>query len=59
MCAIFGFFDYGKKISANKLKKLINALAVNAEVRGTDATGISYVKNSKIIRNCNIGRNKE
>ena len=44
MCAIFGFLDYGKKISASKLKKLINALAVNAEVRGTDATGISYVK---------------
>ena len=49
MCAIFGFLDYGKKIPANKLKKLINALAVNAEVRGTDATGISYVKNSKIM----------
>ena len=49
MCAIFGFLDYGKKIPANKLKKLINALAVNAEVRGTDATGISYIKNSKIL----------
>lgn len=49
MCAIFGFLDYGKKISAIKLKKLINALAVNAEVRGTDATGISYIKNSKIM----------
>ena len=49
MCAIFGFLDYGKKISASKLKKLINALAVNAEVRGTDATGISYVNDGKLV----------
>ena len=36
MCAIFGFLDYGKKISANTLKKLIRALSVAAESRGTD-----------------------
>lgn len=49
MCAIFGFLDYGKKISANTLKKLIRALSVAAESRGTDATGISYVKNGDIV----------
>ena len=42
MCAIFGFLDYKGVLSNATLKKLINALAVNAEVRGTDATGISY-----------------
>ena len=49
MCAIFGFLDYDKKISANTLKKLIRALSVAAESRGTDATGISYVKNGDIV----------
>ena len=49
MCAIFGFLDYGKKISANTLKKLIRALSVAAESRGTDATGISYVKSGNIV----------
>lgn len=49
MCAIFGFLDYGKKISANTLKKLIRALSVAAESRGTDATGISYVNNGNIV----------
>ncbi len=49
MCAIFGFLDYGKKVSANTLKKLIRALSVAAESRGTDATGISYVNNGNIV----------
>lgn len=49
MCAIFGFLNYGKKVSANTLKKLIRALSVAAESRGTDATGISYVNNGNIV----------
>ena len=49
MCAIFGFLDYGKKVSANTRKRLIRALSVAAESRGTDATGISYVKSGNIV----------
>ena len=49
MCAIFGFLDYKGILSNATLKKLINALAVNAEIRGTDATGISYVNDGKIV----------
>ena len=49
MCAIFGFLDYGKKVSANTLKRLLRALSVAAESRGTDATGISYVNNGDIV----------
>ena len=49
MCAIFGFLDYGKKVSASTLKRLLRALSVAAESRGTDATGISYVNNGKIV----------
>ena len=49
MCAIFGFLDYKGILSNATLKKLINALAVNAEVRGTDATGISYVNDGELV----------
>ena len=49
MCAIFGFLDYGKIISASTLKKLIRALSIAAESRGTDATGISYVNSGSIV----------
>lgn len=49
MCAIFGFMDYGKRVSANVLKKLLRNLSVEAECRGTDATGISYVNNGNIV----------
>ena len=49
MCAIFGFLDYGKKVSASNMKKLVRALSVAAESRGTDATGISYVNNGNIV----------
>ena len=49
MCAVFGFLDYGKKVSHKVLVKLINELAKAAEIRGTDATGISYVNDSKMV----------
>ncbi len=49
MCAIFRFLNYGNKVSNVVLKKLVKAFSVCAEVRGTDATGISYVKNEKIV----------
>lgn len=44
MCAVFGFLDYKGKISNSVLKRLIRNLSVAAEERGTDATGISYVR---------------
>lgn len=49
MCAVFGFLDYGKKVNHKVLVKLINELAKAAEIRGTDATGISYVKDCKMV----------
>ncbi len=49
MCAIFGFLNYKSIVSNTVLKKLIKALSVCAEVRGTDATGISYVKDDEIV----------
>ena len=49
MCAVFGFLDYKGKTSNAVLKKLIHYLSVAAEVRGTDATGIAYVRDSSIV----------
>jgi len=49
MCAIFGFLDYGKKIPYKMLVKLLKALSIAAESRGTDATGISYVRDNDIV----------
>ena len=49
MCAVFGFLDYGKKVNHKTLIKLIKELSKSAEVRGTDATGISYANNGRIV----------
>ena len=49
MCAVFGFLDYKGKVSNAVLKKLIHYLSVSAEVRGTDATGIAYVRDGSIV----------
>ena len=49
MCAVFGFLDYKGKISNATLKKLIHYLSVAAEVRGTDATGIAYVRDGSVV----------
>ena len=49
MCAIYGFLDYGKKIPHRVLSKLLKEISIVAECRGTDATGISYVKDNKIV----------
>ena len=49
MCAVFGYLDYKGKIENVILKKLIWNLSIAAEVRGTDATGISYVNHGKVV----------
>ena len=49
MCAVFGFLDYKGKVSNAVLKKLIHYLSIAAEVRGTDATGIAYVRDGSIV----------
>jgi len=49
MCAVFGFLDYANKIPYSKLLKLVRELSIAAECRGTDATGISYVRKGEIV----------
>ena len=48
MCALFGWLDYKGVVSDKLLKKLTQALANAAEERGTDASGIAYVKGGKV-----------
>ena len=42
MCALFGYLNYGKKVSWRTLQKVVQALANASEVRGNHATGIAY-----------------
>lgn len=48
MCALFGWLDHKGLVPYKILKKLTQALANAAEERGTDASGIAYVKDGKI-----------
>ena len=49
MCAVLGFLDYKGKVSNAVLKKLTHYFSVAAEVRGTDATGIAYVRDGSMV----------
>lgn len=42
MCCLFGFVDYGHKLSRKQRHRLLTILSASCEERGTDATGISY-----------------
>ena len=48
MCAIFGLLDFNGKLSPAERLRMFKALAVAAEVRGTDASGVAYVQNGTI-----------
>ena len=49
MCALFGWLDYKHIIPYKVLRKLTQALANAAEERGTDASGISYIRDGKVV----------
>lgn len=42
MCCLFGFLDYGHKLTRKQRSRLLSALSTACEERGTDATGIAY-----------------
>ena len=42
MCCLYGFMDCHGRLSMKQKNRLISALAIAAEIRGTDATGIAY-----------------
>ncbi|SEK97778.1 Glutamine amidotransferase domain-containing protein [Ruminococcus sp. YRD2003] len=49
MCSLFGWTDYAGIVPHRILRKLTQALANAAEERGTDASGISYIHDDKIV----------
>ena len=49
MCCLFGFVDYGHKLTRKERLRLLMALSVASEERGTDATGIAYNLDRKQI----------
>ena len=49
MCSLFGWLDYQRIMPHRMLRKLTQALANAAEERGTDASGISYVRNNEVV----------
>lgn len=42
MCCLFGIYDYQGSLSRRQKERILSALSVAAEERGTDATGIAY-----------------
>lgn len=48
MCGLFGFSSYDDQ-PVKDLSNLTNSLARQSAIRGTDATGISYVKSGSVI----------
>lgn len=49
MCCLFGFVDYGHKLTRKERLRLLMAMSVASEERGTDATGIAYNLDRKQI----------
>ena len=49
MCCLFGFVDYGHKLTRKERLRLLTALSVASEERGTDAAGIAYNLDRKQI----------
>ena len=49
MCSLFGWLDYQGIVPYRIKKKLTQALANAAEERGTDAAGISYINEGKVV----------
>ena len=48
MCCLFGILDYKQTLNQKKLNKMAATLSKACEIRGTDATGISYNYNDKL-----------
>lgn len=48
MCCLFGLIDYRHSLTVKQKNRILSALAVAAEARGTDATGIAYNSGGKL-----------
>ena len=48
MCCLFGLIDYGHRLTGRQKGRLMRALAVESEARGTDAAGVAYNSGGKL-----------
>ena len=48
MCSLFGLIDFKECLSTHAKNKILNTLARECQVRGTDATGIAYNFNGRM-----------
>jgi glucosamine 6-phosphate synthetase-like amidotransferase/phosphosugar isomerase protein len=48
MCGLFGFLDYKGSLSPQQQSELCNSLAIESEIRGDHATGISYCQGKEL-----------
>lgn len=48
MCCLFGMLDYAHAMSGREKSNTINTLARESEIRGTDATGVAYVRGNRL-----------
>jgi glutamine phosphoribosylpyrophosphate amidotransferase len=48
MCALFGIHDYENRLNHKQQELILKVLSNECEVRGQDATGISYLKNKQL-----------
>ena len=48
MCGLFGLLDYQRKLSSSERLKLLTALSIESEIRGTDASGIACYQRKKL-----------
>lgn len=46
MCSLFGIIDYNNSLPIKTKRRILRELSCKCEVRGTDATGIAYIKNN-------------
>ncbi len=48
MCCLFGFLDYGHRLTRKQRSRLLAVLSTACEERGTDATGIAYNSDGRL-----------
>ena len=48
MCCLFGVLDHHGTLTRRQRQRLVTALSVAAQVRGTDATGLAYISGDRL-----------
>ena len=49
MCCLYGLVDPRNNLSMKQKNRILSALAMAAEARGTDATGYACISHGKLI----------